>query len=495
LGLGYIIGIRYASIIFAGSLMSYFIIVPIFAYLGGLVPTPINPGTIPIADMDAEQIFRNYARYIGIGGIFAAGLLSIMKMSPVIVKAIGIAIGEVFRKKDQSAVQTSERMEQALPMSWVFGLLVLVTLAIWVYFRFVVLSGMDNATTLSLISIVITLVISFLFISVSAWAVAMISVTPISGMTLMTLMVTAVIFSSLGMSGKAGMLATLLIGGVVCTALSMAGSLVTQYKVGYWLGSTPRKIELANIGGSILSSIVVTAVIILLAQVYGFSERAPQPVAQAVSPPVVQSAIPDSCALCEGCVAGRLPESTMTTADTTTPVETTTQTPETSAPITRDREPLPAPQANAMAAVLGSIFGAGGAPWFLYAMGALIAVLVFILGISPLAFALGMYLPIELNSPIMAGAIVGWLVQKSSKDEKLSKARHDKGILIASGLIAGGALIGVIDALIKFIQDKYSVTIIPDLNNTGALGNWLGLGLFLLLAGFLYWDARQAKGE
>jgi len=497
LGLGYIIGIRYASIIFAGSMMSYFVIVPIFNYLGTLVTIPISPGTIPISEMSAEEIFSNYARYVGIGGIFAAGVISIIKMSPVIVKAIGIAFQQIFSRQKSIAATGEKRIDKSIPMSLVFVLLIVVTLFIWLYFRFVVLAGIQGALGLSVISVLITLVISFLFIAVSAWAVAMISVTPISGMTLMTLMITAVLFSQLGLSGKEGMLTTLLVGGVVCTALSMAGSLVTQYKLGYWLGSTPKTIEWSNILGSALSSAVVTAVIILLAQVYGFSQRPRTAESAAINPPPAV-VLPDSVANTteinhQIAASDNAPDTGTTTLEMTfTPAsaESAAVLPPDNIP---QRRPLPAPQANAMAAVLGSIMGPGGAPWFLYGMGAVIAILVTILGISPLAFALGMYLPLELNSPILAGACVAWLVRKSSKIEAVSKARNDKGILIASGLIAGGALIGVFDALIKFIQDKMQISILPDLNNTAEFGNWLGLGLYVVLAFFLYWDATRAK--
>ncbi|MBC8278592.1 MAG: oligopeptide transporter, OPT family [FCB group bacterium] len=510
LGLGYLIGVRYASIIFAGSMLSYFIIVPIFNYIGSLVPVPISPGQIPIGQMTADEIFSNYARYIGIGGIFAAGLLSIINMSPVIFKAIGIAFKEIFKKRDPGEkAEVIPRTEQSIPMSQVLIMLVAVTILIWAYFRFVVLAGMPGAFGLSIISIVITLIISFLFIAVSAWAVAMISVTPISGMTLMTLMVTAVLFSQLGLTGDAGMLTTLLVGGVVCTALSMAGSLVTQYKLGYWLGSTPKTIEWSNIIGSALSAVVVTAVIILLAQVYGFSEkqRTMESIALEngtvlVAEEMTAADIPDEVIVEEAAEPGEtIVEMEFAPAGEETAMTEETPEPETLVSVAESeddapvRKSLPAPQANAMAAVLSSIMGDGGAPWFLYAMGVIVAFLVNMLGISPLAFALGMYLPIELNSPILAGACVGWLVKKSSKNEALAKVRHDKGILIASGLIAGGALIGVLDALIKFIQDKFVITIIPDLNNTGEFGNWLGLGLFIALAAFLFWDARRAKVE
>lgn len=432
-GLGYLIGVRYAAIILAGSCMSWFVLVPLFAHLGQYIPGPITDGLEPLSSMPAEDLFYNYARYVGIGGIFAAGLISILKMSSVIVKAFRQAFGEMFRhRKPSREATTTSRCDRDMKMTTVFGMIFGVALLLWFYFRFVVLAHQANPTTLSLVAIVITLVIAFLFAAVSAWAIAMISVTPISGMTLMTLIVTAVIFSQLGLRGPTGMLATLLVGGVVCTALSMTGTLVTEFKVGYWMGATPRTIQWSNILAAAVSSVTVTAVIILLAKVYGFAPSPAHPT------------------------------------------------------------PMPAPQPNAMAAVLSSLMGGGKAPWFLYGIGVVFAVVVEMIGVSGLAFALGMYLPIELNSPILVGAIVAWLVKKSSSDETVSKARHDRGLLLASGLIAGGAIIGVVAALLKFFEDKYQMALIPDFNNIGPTGNWLGLVVFLLLCVYIYWDAHRA---
>ena len=435
-GLGYLIGVRYAAIILAGSMMSWFVLVPLFARLGQYIAGPITEGLEPLSQMPAEDIFYNYARYVGIGGIFAAGLISILKMSSVIVNAFRQAFGEIFRRRGPSRESpAASRCDRDMKMTTVFGMIFGVAFLLWLYFRFVVLANQANPTALSLVAIVITLVIAFLFAAVSAWAIAMISVTPISGMTLMTLIVTAVVFSQLGLRGPAGMLATLLVGGVVCTALSMTGTLVTEFKVGYWVGATPRTIQWSNILAAAVSSVTVTAVIILLARVYGF---APSP-------------------------------------------EHTT--------------PMPAPQPNAMAAVLSSLMGGGQAPWFLYGIGVVFAVIVEMIGVSGLAFALGMYLPIELNSPILMGALVAWLVKKSSRDENLSKARHDRGLLLASGLIAGGAIIGVVAALLKFFEDKYHTAIIPDLNNVGSAGNWLGLAVFLLLCVYIYWNSHRGAKE
>ena len=314
-----------------------------------------------------------------------------------------------------------------------FGILA-IAVFLWVYFRFSLLNTFPNATSLATISVVIALLVSFLFAAVSAWAVAMISVTPISGMTLTTLIISSVLLVNLGLSGEAGMVATLLIGGVVCTALSMTGSLVTQFKVGYWLGSTPKSIQWSNIVGSIVAALATTGVMILLAHVYGFRADAAHP------------------------------------------------------------NPLPAPQPNAMADVVKSIMGGAGAPWMMYGIGAVFAIIAEMLGVSGLAFALGMYLPMSLNSPILVGAIVAWFVTKSTKDPALSKARNDRGILISSGLIAGGALIGVVAALIKFIEDQFQPSWgLADFQFTGAGGNWLGLGVFAALCVYVFLDSRRAK--
>jgi putative OPT family oligopeptide transporter len=439
LGLGYIMGLDYAAIILAGSFVSFFVLVPLFAYLGQYIPGALAAGATPLAQMRAEDIFSQYVRPIGIGGIFAAGILSIVKMSPVIVQATRQAMGEIVRlvrKKNIGAAV--ERTDRSLPMSAVLLGIAATGVLVFLYFRFSVLAGMTGATGIGLTSVLLTLVIAFLFAAVSAWAIAMISITPISGMTLTTLIITAVVLSALGLAGESGMLQVLLIGGVVCTALSMSGSLVTQYKIGYWLGATPIRIEISNMFGAIAASAATTAVILLMSKVYGFSPGPAHP------------------------------------------------------------NPLPAPQPNAMAAVLRGMMAAQGAPWFLYALGAVFAVVMGMCGVSALAFALGMYLPMELNSPLVLGAAVAWFLQHSSKDKALNKARHEKGTLIASGFIAGGALVGVLAALLRLIEDSWKVSIVPDLLKISGpwlekWHNWLGLIMFLLLAAGLYVDAHREK--
>lgn len=440
-GLGYIMGVDYAAIILAGSMVSFFVLVPLVAYFGPYVTAVVPPATAALSTMAPEAIFNTYVRPIGIGGIFAAGLISILKMSPIIFQAASLAVAEVGRLVRGGAQQAAaERTDRSLQMSTVLLGIIGTGTFIAGYFWLSVLRGEPGALKLALVATGLTLVISFLFTAVSAWAIAMISITPISGMTLTTLIITAIALSALGLSGQSGMLQTLLIGGVVCTALSMAGSLVTQYKIGYWLGATPRQIELANLAGAAVASAGTTAVIFLMAKVYGFS--------------------PDAL----------------------------------------HHNPLPAPQPNAMAAVLRGVMGSGGAPWFLYLLGAVFAGAAEMCGVSGLAFALGMYLPMDLNSPLVVGAAVAWWVQRSSKDKAANAARHEEGTLISSGFIAGGALVGVFAALLKFFEDSFKVTLIPEVTRWGGFGgvaeewgNWNGLVAFLALAAFVAW--RSVKKQ
>lgn len=434
MGLGYIIGVRYAAIICAGSVLSYWVLVPLVARLGAQVPGGLFPGLPPVAGLDAEGVFGNYVRLIGIGGIFAAGLISIAKMSPVIVQALRTVLKELTRLRAGGSSEVVRRTDRDIPMGRVALLTALIAIAIGVYFRFVVLRGMPGATGKALVALALTLLISFLFAAVSAWAVAMISITPVSGMTLTTLIVSAVILARLGLAGGDGMLATLLIGGVVCTALSMTGSMVTLMKIGYWLGGTPKRIQWSLLGGAALASLTVTGVMLLFAHTDGYVLSAAHP------------------------------------------------------------RPLPAPQANAMAAVARSMMASGEAPWFLYGLGAVIAVLVEMTGVSGLAFALGMYLPMDLNSPLLAGAIVAWLVKWSGRESAgLEKTRNDRGTLVASGLIAGGALAGVFKGIMDAVQDRFHVALVPHLGNTGWGGNWLGLAVFVALGAGIFLDARRSQ--
>jgi len=433
LGLGYIVGLKYATIIAAGSFLSYYVFVPLIGAVGAMIPGPLFPGRPPVAGLDAEAIFSQYVRYIGIGAIFAAGVLSVLKMSPVIVQAVSRVFGEI--RRAGRGGEATVRTDHDLSIGAVVAGTAAVALALFLYFRFAVLADTANPTTISAMSLVLTLGITFLFAAVSAWAIAMISTTPISGMTLTTLIISAGVLSALGLAGPSGMLSVLLIGGVVCTALSMTGSMVTLLKVGYWTGATPRRIELTLIAGSVVAAVTVTAIMFVFAKVYGYSPSPAHP------------------------------------------------------------NPVAAPQANAMAAVISSVMQSGNAPWFLYGIGAVVAVIVQMLGISALAFALGMYLPIELNTPILAGAVVAWFVRRPAGNAMLARARGSRGTLIASGFIAGGAIAGVADGMIRFGFDWFQKSIAYDFGNDGAAGNWIGLAVFVALGVFLWWDARRASEE
>ncbi len=457
LGLGFIIGLRYASIICAGSLLSVLVLTPLLGRLDLEQLQAINPA---VASTAAGDIWYQIPRVMGIGAIFTAGVLSILKMGKVIVTALRQALGGLFKAK--GAPVTHDRTDEDLGYGVMMILGILVIIVMTLFFRFTVLDGMENANFLTFVSVILALVMAFLFTTVSAWAIAMISVTPVSGMTVTTIIITAVLLAAAGLGkGDQAMLAVLLVGGVVCTALSMAGGLVTNFKLGYWLGASPKRIAWNAIVGSFVSAIFVCGTIMVLNIEPGYT--------------------PDHA------------------------------------------DPLPAPQANMMAGALQSFLGTGEVPWLLYILGVIMALTVELVGISALAFGLGMYLPIYINTPILIGAFVAYLVRKSSKNERLSKARSNKGILIASGLIAGGAIMEVLVNLTGAIDkqlpwkvlrpltdggEQYVGKIMPFFDISGRMidggvnpealartENWLGLLLFLALCVFVYFDCRRAKPE
>jgi putative OPT family oligopeptide transporter len=428
--MGYIVGLRWASIMSAGGLLSWLVIVPLVAHIGQI------SGNAAIIAMPANELFSKYARIIGIGGIFMAGVIGIIRSLPVMYNAFSKGFKELFesRKKHAQEEKKIERTDRDIRMFGVVVLLLASLVGLLIYFRWSILAGQPQPMMLALIALLVTFVLAFLFNSVSARAIATIGTTPISGMTMMTLVIACLLLVKAGLSGPGGMVSALLIGGVVCTALSMSGSLVTQFKISYWLGATPRWIEYANIVGSVVAAIITSYVIVMLSQVYGFAPSPTHP------------------------------------------------------------NPLPAPQANAMAAVIQGIMVSSSAPWFLYATGAMIALLMEMVGVAPLAFALGMYLPLDLTFPMLVGAIVSHFVKKSTKGEKLSERRYARGTLISSGLIAGGATMGVIGAFMQWLgQEVLHKEFLPDFKNIEVFGNWMGLGMLLILCGYIYWDSLRAK--
>lgn len=392
LGLGYIVGLKYAFIICCGSFLVWLVIIPLMNLIwGGQVIDLMNSGiTQTIGDMSADQIFKEYARHIGIGGIATAGIIGIIKSFGVIKSAVGLAASE-FTKKPGTKAEATERTDEDMPMKTIVFGIVIALLAIFAFFA---LGGVVENIWQALVGVLIVGIISFLFTTVAANAIAIVGSNPVSGMTLMTLIIASLILVAVGLKGNAGMAAALVIGGVVCTALSVAGSFVTDLKIGYWLGTTPKKQEIWKFAGVAVAAATVCGVMLVLNKTFGF------------------------------------------TGDNA----------------------LVAPQANAMAAVIQPLMNGGGAPWILYGIGALIAIVLTMCKIPALAFALGMFIPIDLNLPLLIGGAISWFVASRSKDAQVNAERHEKGTLIASGFIAGGALMGVVSAILKFANVELFLT-------------------------------------
>ena len=386
LGLGYIVGLKYAFIICCGSFLVWLVIIPLMNLIwGGSVVDLMGTGIAQtISEMAPEQIFREYARHIGIGGIATAGVIGIIKSAGVIKSAVGLAASE-FKRKPGAQAEKPERTQEDLPMKTVVWGIAIALLAVFAFFAF---GGVVHNVWQALLGLLIVAVISFLFTTVAANAIAIVGTNPVSGMTIMTLIITALVLVAVGLKGNAGMVAAMVIGGVVCTALSTAGGLITDFKIGYWIGTTPRKQEAWKFVGIAVAAATVGGVMLILNKTYGFTG--------------------------EGA--------------------------------------LVAPQANAMAAVIQPMMNGGSAPWLLYGIGAVIAILLTVFKMPALAFCLGMFIPIDLNLPLLLGGAISWYVSTRSKDAAVNTARQEKGTLIASGFIAGGALMGVVSAILKFAQ-------------------------------------------
>ena len=406
LGLGYIVGLKYSFVIFAGSAFVWWVILPLMG----------TYGSAEIASMAPEQIFSDYARLIGIGGLAMAGVIGIIKSWGIIVQAAGLAAREF---KGSSDKQGTVRWQWDISMKHIVFFIAIALVAVLVFFWLGVLHNFWQA----LVAWVVVTVIAFLFTTVAANAIAIVGTNPVSGMTLMTLIIASAIFVGVGISGTSGIVASMIIGGVVCTALSMAGGFVTDLKIGYWLGSTPRKQESWKFLGTLVSAATVGGVILLLNNVYGFSGE----------------------------------------------------------------NALVAPQANAMAKVIEPIMMGGDTPWILYLVGAVLALLLNWLGVPALAFCLGMFIPMQLNAPLLVGGAIAWYVSSRSKDKAINDARRDRGTLISSGLIAGGALFGVFAALTRFAGFEYTNTM------STALNQGLGVVVYLLLIMYLIYDSMRVK--
>ena len=410
LGLGFIIGLKYSFIIFAGSAFIWWVVVPLFA--------AVSP---EMANMPTDDIFKNFARSIGIGGIAMSGIIGIIKSWGVIKNAVGLA-GKSFKK--DGAVEKEERTQRDIPMKALVFALGAALLITFVFFWIGVIHNLPQA----IVAFIVVVVIAFLFTTVAANAIAIVGSNPVSGMTLMTLIIASGIFVAVGLKGWQGIVASMIIGGVVCTALSMAGGMVTDMKIGYWIGTTPAKQQTWKMLGTVLSAATVGGVMIILNKTYGFYE---------------------------GAVPGETP--------------------------------LVAPQANAMAAVIDPLMTGGETPWTFYICGAILACLLNWLKVPALPFSLGMFIPFQLNTPLLIGGIISWFVSTRSKDERINKARMDKGTLIASGFIAGGALMGVVSAAMKFGGFKYESPLSDGMSSS------LGLIMYIALIVYFTYSCLRAK--
>lgn len=409
LGMGYIVGLKYAFIICVGSVAVWWLIIPGIA----LIWPDLNIGDgLTAAAASPEQLFK-YAKSIGIGGIAMAGIIGIIKSWPIIRGAVGLA-GRELGGKAKDGEAKAERTQKDLPMKVVAIGAIATIVVTFLFFQFGV---MDGVWLFSITAILILTLIAFLFTTVAANAIAIVGSNPVSGMTLMTLIVASVVMVGVGLKGTGGMVAALIMGGVVCTALSTAGAFVTDLKTGYWLGSTPQKQETWKFLGTLVSAVTVAGVIMILNKTYGFT-------------------------------SGQ----------------------------------LAAPQANAMAAVIEPLMSGEGAPWLLYGIGALIAVVLTLFGMPALAFALGMFIPLELNLPLLVGGAISWFVTTRSKDKEVNRQRGEKGTLIASGFIAGGALMGVASAALRFggIQFDYEAWWMNPLSELLALGMFCMIIIYMI---------------
>ena len=407
MGLGFIVGLKYSFIIFAGSAFIWWIIIPLLG---------MNPA---MAEVPAEEIFSGSARFIGIGGIAMSGVIGIIKSWGIIKSAVGLASREI--KGNSGEAKAVVRTQKDLTMKVVVFALLAAFLITFVFFYV----GVIHNLLQTVVAFIVVAVIAFLFTTVAANAIAIVGSNPVSGMTLMTLIIASGIFVAIGLKGSSGIVASMVIGGVVCTALSMAGGMVTDMKVGYWLGTTPSKQQSWKFLGTFVSAATVGGVMLILNDVYGFTGE----------------------------------------------------------------NALVAPQANAMAAVIDPLMMGGETPWLLYIVGAVLAVLLNWLGVPALAFSLGMFIPMQLNAPLLVGGLISWFVSSRSKDEAVNTARQERGTLLASGFIAGGALLGVVSAGMRFFGFEYTCTF------GEAQLQVTGLIVYILLLSWFTWSCLKAKKD
>lgn len=418
LGTGYLIGLKYAAVICAGSILSWWVIVPLLGQYGTM---DVHGIATSMSTLQPEFIFSNCVRYIGIGGIAMAGLIGVIKSAGVIKKSLGVAFkgNKKGTHEETSTLRTQRDISMKIILFGFLGVIIMMAL-------FFVFGGMKMNWIQVLVGILVVFLFAFLFTTVAATAIATVGSNPVSGMTMMTLILSSFILSAVGLKGSTGIVTALVVGGIVCSALSMAGGFITDLKIGYWIGTSPFKQESFKFIGTLVSALTVGAVIMLLSKTYGYTGK----------------------------------------------------------------DALVAPQANAMAAIIQPLMFGGQTPWMLYIVGAILAIILDFIGVPALAFALGMFIPLQLNLPLLVGGFLAWFIKTRSKDESINKARDEKGTLLASGLLAGGAIMGVISAILKYAGVEPTFT--ANYVGTPAF-NWLSVIMFVLLCTYLVIHSMYVK--
>lgn len=419
LGTGYLIGLKYAAIICAGSALSWWVIVPLLGQFGAI---EVNGVLTSMGTLDPDFIFSNYARYIGIGGIAMAGIIGVCKSAGVIKKSLGVAFKAGKQtEKENATLRTQRDISMKIILIGFVAIIVMMVL-------FFIFGGMRMNLTQIIVGLLIVFLFAFLFTTVAATAIATVGTNPVSGMTMMTLILSSFILSAVGLKGGTGIITALVVGGIVCSALAMAGGFITDLKIGYWVGTSPYKQEAFKFVGTLVSALTVGAVIMLLSNTYGYTGE----------------------------------------------------------------DALVAPQANAMAAIIEPLMFGGQTPWLLYIIGAVLAILLDVIGVPALAFSLGMFIPLQLNLPLLVGGFLAWFIKTRSKDEKINKLRNEKGTLLASGLLAGGAIMGVVSAILKYAGVEMSTTVAYQ--HSAAYGI-LAIVMFIILCVYLVLHSMKVTDE
>jgi putative OPT family oligopeptide transporter len=425
LGLGYVMGLRSSMILVAGGIVSNFVLVPLIYMIGSHFPQAVYPGTIPIGQMEAAQIFRGYVRYIGVGAIATAGIFGIIKSLKVIAGSFSVA-AKAFRGGEVHG----ERTDRDMSIVSILAGVVIGAIGVAIFF-----GTLRPTMTVLFAGLLLTLLFSFFFTSVAANAIATTARNPVSGMTMLTIIISSAVLLQFGVSGTTGMFFVMAIAGMVCTALSVSGQTITDLKTGYWLGSTPAKQEKVKFLGVAVSAIAAGLTIVMLARVFQFGEAAPGDV----------------------------------------------------------RQVLAAPQASIMQALVQGFMNRQPIAYILFGAGAMIAVAMEMLGVPALIFALGMYLPLELNTPALVGGWISHMINKRSVREggTTGSRMRERGVIIASGLMAGGALGGVFGAALRlFPWYKEELVRSPWYDST-VTTNVVSLVGFIGLCVYLWVDATR----